>query len=75
MSDDDDEINDEYTFDVTNAKVQAWCSKDRTVFTLRLSDTGGMCDMKAYLLLRQKLHQMELDLGFHNEADDLAGPH
>jgi len=62
MDDDDDDtlnLTDVELFDVTNVKLTSWESKDRTIVTLRMADAQGMCDMKIYLALKQKLEQME----------------
>jgi hypothetical protein len=57
-------------FDLRETKVQSWESKDRTVVTLRISDTNGVCDMKVLLVLQAKVLQMQRDLGVLDELGE-----
>lgn len=63
----DDEVDEKKLYDLTHTKLDAWESKDRKSATLRMSDKTGLSDMKIYLTLRAKLHQMEIDLGIYAE--------
>jgi hypothetical protein len=66
-SDEGDTIDDKDVFDLTTTKFEAWQSKDRRHATIRIRDDKGLCDFKILLILREKLHQMEKDLGLHDE--------
>lgn len=57
-------------FDLSTAKVQEFVSKDRKTATIRMTDAAGLCDMKIYLLLAAKKHQMELLLGVFEEHSE-----
>lgn len=68
--DDEDEVTEaelRERYSLKNAKLQQWLTKDRTVAQVRMADKDGLCDMKIYLLLRAKVHQMEIELGIHAE--------
>jgi hypothetical protein len=68
--DESDELPDDaQVFDISKSTIQSWENKDRTTATVRMGDPTGLNDMKIYLLLRAKLHQMELDMGIHAEND------
>jgi hypothetical protein len=68
--DDDDEIDESKLFDISQARVQTWTSKDRKTATIRMSDPTGLCDMKILMLIELKKQQMENEL----EVWDIIGP-
>lgn len=67
---DDDKPNDEDLFSLENVKIQEWCSKDRKVATLRMSDKDGMCDLKIYFVLKSKVEEYELLMNMQDGNDE-----
>lgn len=71
--DDDEEVAEvteaelKERYSLKNAKLMQWITKDRTVAQVRMADRDGLCDMKIYLLLKAKCHQLEIDLGIFAE--------
>lgn len=63
MEDDEIDLTDAEIFDISTVRCDAWRSKDRTVTTFRLSDKSGLNEMKVYLVLKDRLAEMEVMLG------------